>query len=73
MLLTKKKALKGSTLILYEDASYLDRKLLNALKEHPRVVSHWMHHGTIWARHLGAGENEKTKVQIFDDLDALFP
>jgi hypothetical protein len=73
LLLSKKKLLKGSTLILYEDATYLDRKLLNALKDHPNVVSQWMHHGTIWARRVGAGENEKTKVQIFDDLDALFP
>ena len=73
LLLSKKKTLKGSTLILYEDATYLDRKLLNALKDHPNVVSQWMHHGTIWARHVGAAENEKTKVQIFDDLDTLFP
>ena len=47
LLLSKKKTLKGSSLILYEDATYLDRKLLNALKDHPNVVSQWMHHGTI--------------------------
>ena len=73
MLLSKKKSLKGSGLILYEDATFMDRKLLNALKDHPNVSSQWMHHGTIWARHIGAGEKEKTRVQILDDLDILFP
>jgi hypothetical protein len=72
-LLSKKKNLKGSGFILYEDATYLDRRLITALKDHPNVSSAWMHHGTIWARHIGAGDKEKTKVQILDDLDILFP
>jgi predicted nucleotidyltransferase len=63
--------LKGSGLILYEDATLLDRKLINALNNHDNVETAWMSHGTIWARGIAGGA--KIKVKIFDNIDELFP
>jgi hypothetical protein len=69
LLKSKKKSLKGTGLILYEDATFLDRKLILALKDHPDVESAWMNHGKIWAK---SRAEKKVKVQIFDDLEQIF-
>jgi predicted nucleotidyltransferase len=71
LLLSKKKLLKGSGQILFEDATLLDRKLINALNDHDNVESAWMSHGTIWAKGIAGGP--KIKVKFFDNIDELFP
>jgi hypothetical protein len=70
-LLNKKKMLKGSGLVLYEDATLLDRRLINALNAHPNVDSAWINHGTIWAKGVDGGQ--KLKVKLFDNIDEMFP
>jgi hypothetical protein len=69
LLLKKKSNLKGSTFVLYEDATFLDRKLINLLNDHPLVENAWMTHGTIWAKKVDGGD--KVKVTIKDDINSV--
>jgi hypothetical protein len=69
LILTKRTMLKGSELVIYEDASYINRTLVTALKNDPRIHSAWIAYGRIWAKKTIKGK--KFKVTMHDDLDAL--
>ena len=68
-LLRNKTRLKNSNIMLFEDMSYKDRRLLHAIKERTlEVESAWYLAGKIWAK-LRTGK--KIKISINDDLDEV--
>ena len=64
---SRMKNLKGSGMILYEDATSLNRTLLNRIKDRDDVVSVWMQNGKIWARPVINGP--KYKIELGDNYE----
>jgi hypothetical protein len=64
---SRMKNLKGSGMILYEDATSLNRTLLNRIKDRDDVVSVWMANGKIWARPVINGP--KYKIELGDNYE----
>ena len=62
-----KKMLKGRPIVMFEDTSYKNRQLLNALTNRAEVESTWCIAGRVWAK-LHHYPN-KVKFSIIDDLD----
>jgi hypothetical protein len=69
LVITKRKMLKGSGFVIYEDASYINRTLVTALKRDPRVHSAWIAYGRVWAKKSITGK--KFKVGMHDNIDLL--
>jgi hypothetical protein len=67
-LLRKKKELKGKPYVLYEDATMVNRVIVNTIKRMPLIENAWIINGTIWAKKVGG---EKFKVGIHDNLATL--
>jgi hypothetical protein len=61
--------LKGSGIVLYEDTTWRNRKLINKIKRRADVDSAWCIGGTIWCK-LHKSPN-KIKITLGDDLDVL--
>jgi hypothetical protein len=59
--------LKGSGIIVYEDATMKNRILINNLNRNDDVHQVWQKNGTIWVR-LGEGE-KKFKITIEDNIN----
>jgi hypothetical protein len=66
-ILRVKKTLKGKGYVVFEDTTAKNRKLLNALNQHPAVENAWTSGGTVWCKLKTGGP--KFKVGINDDLD----
>ena len=58
-LLASKPKLKGSTIMLHEDSTYLNRKLRLRIKNDPRVENAWLFHGAVWAKMCSNGKIAK--------------
>jgi hypothetical protein len=69
-LLSKKKLLKTTDYVMFEDTTWLNRRLINALNRRPDIEKAWCIGGTVWAK--ARNTDQKTKVGINDDLDELF-
>jgi hypothetical protein len=69
-ILSKRKNLKGSTFVIFEDATMANRLLVNALNRMDVVENAWITNGTVWAKKAGG---TKFKVTIHDNLDTLIP
>jgi hypothetical protein len=68
-ILRVKKSLKGSGVVVFEDTTFLNRRLLKQLKDHPDFESSWCQGGTVWAKPVNG--SKKMKVSIVDDIDNL--
>jgi hypothetical protein len=66
-ILMRKKDLKGSTTILYEDASVLDRVLVTDLKKPTEINQAWISSGKVWAKLSENGK--KYKFSILDNIE----
>jgi hypothetical protein len=66
-ILHKRRILKGSPLVIYEDCTYQNRQLLKKLKNHPDVESAWTKNGQIWA--IKRNTDRKIKFNILDNID----
>ena len=62
-----KKMLKGKPLVVHEDATLLNRQLINDLNKRPKVESVWTVGGKIWIK-LSATQ-KKMKITINDNLN----
>lgn len=59
---------KGSQTVLYEDSTYLHRKLLQALKDDPRIDSAWLYNGSVWAKM--AANARISEFTLLDDIQS---
>jgi hypothetical protein len=64
---SRMKHLKGTGMILYKDATSLNRSLLNRIKDRDDVASVWMQNGKIWARPVANGP--KFKIELGDNYE----
>ena len=65
---------KGTMSVIYEDTTWANRRLLNALKCLKRLGSlhsAWLKNGSVWAKKTEDGL--KIKMSIHDDIHAIFP
>jgi hypothetical protein len=69
-LLSKKKLLKTTDYVMFEDTTWINRRLINTLNRRPDIEKAWCIGGTVWAK--ARNTDQKTKVGINDDLDELF-
>lgn len=67
-IISKRKQLKGTSYVIYEDSTLANRQLLNRLHNHPLVTRSWLSRGSVWAV---TEPNNKFKVRIFDDINDL--
>jgi hypothetical protein len=58
--------LKGSPLVLFEDCSYLTKKLLREVKDHQGTESGWYSNCQVWGKPLHGGK--KMKFDLGDDI-----
>jgi hypothetical protein len=64
-----KRILKGKDLVLHEDTTGLNRKLINDLNKRAEVESCWYIGGTIWAKKTNS--TRKFKVSINDNINHI--
>jgi hypothetical protein len=50
LILKNKTKLKGTSVVVYEDSTYLNRQLLQAVKDHSKIDSGWTSNGAVWGK-----------------------
>ena len=63
--LASRRALKGSRIVISEDLTQLNQKLLNRARLDPGVKSVWSWNGVIW---IVKQDGRKSKVELFQDI-----
>ena len=69
LILKNKTKLKGTSVVVYEDSTYLNRQLLQVVKDHPKIDSGWISNGAVWGKTEPNGR--KIKFTLGQDIDAL--
>jgi hypothetical protein len=68
-LLRKKKILKNSGFVVFEDTTWVNRRLINALNNRAEVEKAWCIGGSVWVKLKN--NDKKLKVGINDNLDEI--
>ena len=68
-ILNAKSLTKDTVYSVFEDATFINRRLQYALQHHPNFHSAWISNGTVWAKKTLRGD--KFKVSIHANIDLL--
>ena len=66
-LIKMRKQLANKGYAIFDDSTYLNRKLINQLNEHPAIDKAWLTRGHVWA--TDKASSTKTKYDILSHID----